>query len=241
VNIKAQKAALDSSVLSLSKRFDTHLGIIDFMTKIASDTGSIREVLSAMAGGKALTGTFAPFNLNRNLTLAAIEEFFQALGDTLRDPPSKTWGSTPVERIQSAFAHYTQCAATTRSVLNRLTGAADQALAVLGNDTATGRLGDVSYKRGKLRSADARNFPLPSTDAIMIFNSQEHIFVLAQVDKSWRIYQSFQNRFMITQPGTGCAPVHDMRKFLTDITGSGAQDWFGAETVVSAFQYVVLT
>ena len=241
MNIKAQKAALDTAVSLLSRKFDTHLGILDFMTKIANDTGSLSAVLSAMARGAPLTGNFAPFNSNKKLTLAAIEDFFKALGETLRALPPR--GSTPAERIQAAFVQYTRCADTAQSVLRRLTDVADQALGALDGDPATGSLRGVSYKRGKLRAADARTFPLPSADAVIIFNSQEHIFVLAQADKSWRIYQSFQNCFMITQPGFGCAPVDDMRKFLIDITGTDGsrQDWFGAKAVVPAFQYLLLT
>jgi hypothetical protein len=250
VEIKAKKDALDAALSLLQKKYDEQFGVMDLMTTLGTTAGLLSTVVQAMPldPKKPLPGALAPFSRSPTLSVDRIKAFFETMAQALDDRPPSVWLKADVgELLDAAFTHYTECHATSQSVLTKLIGkaAAAEADRTLGDASATtGRLGGtIPFKKGLLTSRDVGAFSAPTKESILLMVTAvhgEHIFVLAQADKKWRLYQSFHRKFLISQPGFGNVAVDDLKKFLTDITGANSTDWFAADTAIKRFDYLLL-
>jgi hypothetical protein len=244
VELKRNKESLDARLSEVNKRYDKNLGVVDLMTNVwLGPPGSFTDVVDALGHPDQFRGRFAPFK-DSAVTADLLLSYFRALGEALGDPLAVPGQGSVNDQVRAAFRRYTECEGTSKSVLGKLTGSPigpDAVNTVKNAAATTGTFhGGVSYKRGTFTSAGVAAFPLPSKDAVLLINGTDHIFVLAQVDKKWRLYQSFQNKYTVSQSGMGNAQVDDPRKFLADITSAESTTWFGATAGHDVYSYLIL-
>jgi hypothetical protein len=246
VALKEKKTSLDARLNELNRSFDSVLGVADLMTRVMLGApGSFGTVVDALKD-QSFQGSFAPFHKNKAMTAKRLLEYFEALAKVMGDRPASVWGgdASVEDRLRSAFPYYTQCQATSIAVLGKLIDPSigDEAVRTVKDGSATtGTLrGLVSYRRGLLRANNVGAFPTPTRDAAILMNGLDHIFVVVQVDRKWRIYQSFQNRYTISQSGLGNTEIDDFPRFLAGITSADNTTWFGQPAGNEPFSYLIL-
>jgi hypothetical protein len=245
VDLKRNKESFDARLSEVNKLHDKQLGVVDLMTNVwLGPPGAFVDAVDALRGQGEFRGRLAPFRDSKVLSAEALHAYFKALAEALGDPMAVPGEGSVNDQVRAAFRRYTECEQTSKSVLGKLTGApigADAVTTVRTASATTGSLrGGVSYKRGTFTSAGVAAFPLPTKDAVLLINGSDHIFTLAQVDKKWRLYQSFQNKYTVSQSGMGNAQVDDPTKFLSEITSAEATTWFGATADHDQYSYLIL-
>jgi len=245
VELKRNKESLDARLTEVNRIYDKQLGVVDLMTNVwLGPPGAFAAAVDALNGQAQFQGRLAPFADSKVLSVDLLLAYFKALAEALGDPLAVPGQGTVNDQVRAAFRRYTECEQTSKSVVGKLSCApigADAVTTVRTASATTGTLrGGVSYKRGTFTSAGVAAFPLPTKDAVLLINGSDHIFTLAQVDKKWRLYQSFQNKYTVSQSGMGNAQVDDPTKFLGEITSAEATTWFGATADHDQYSYLIL-